>query len=147
NVTSLEELKEWHARLLRVLGRDQVLLTAELKIDGVSISLIYEEGALRSAVTRGDGESGEDVTSNIRTLPSLPLQLLEAVPFLEARGEVYYPLKAFAEMNRKREEAGDPVFANPRNAAAGSLRLLDPKLTAGRPLNIFLWNLTRLAGR
>jgi len=69
------------------------------------------------------------------------------VPFLEARGEVYYPIKAFAEMNRKREEAGEPAFANPRNAAAGSIRLLDPKLAAGRPLNIFLWNLTRLRGR
>jgi DNA ligase (NAD+) len=155
NVDTPEELQEWHARLLRALGREEepgaapepVPLVAELKIDGVSVSLIYEHGALRRAVTRGDGEQGEDVTSNVRTIPTVPLRLLEPVPFLEARGEVYYPLKAFAEMNRQREEAGEPPFANPRNAAAGTVRLLDPRLTASRPLNLFVWGLTRLEGR
>ena len=147
NVNTPEELLEWHARLLRVLGREEAPLVAELKIDGVSVSLIYEDGVLRRAVTRGDGEQGEEVTSNVRTIPTVPLRLLEPVPFLEARGEVYYPLKAFAAMNRQREEAGEPPFANPRNAAAGTVRLLDPRLTATRPLNLFCWGLVRLEGR
>ena len=151
NVASFEELQEWHARLLRALGRDEgaapIPLVAELKIDGVSVSLLYEEGALRRAVTRGDGFEGEDVTSNVRTIGTVPLRLLEPVPFLEARGEVYYPLKEFAEMNRRREEAGEPAFANPRNAAAGTIRLLDPRLADSRPLNLFIWGLVRLEGR
>src|SRR3989449_2180938 len=89
---------------------------------------------------------GEEVTFNIRTIPSVPLRLLRPVPFLEVRGEVYYPIAAFREMNRRREEAGEPTFANPRNAAAGTIRLLDPKLAARRPLDLLIWNLTRIAG-
>jgi DNA ligase (NAD+) len=147
NVGSIDELREWHARLLRVLGRDYVPLVAELKIDGVSVSLLYRGGVLERAVTRGDGFMGEDVTSNVRTIPTVPLRLLEPVPFLEARGEVYYPLKAFVEMNRRREEAGEPPFANPRNAAAGTIRLLDPRQTAQRPLDLFVWGLVRIEGR
>ena len=146
NATSAEELREWHGRLVRVLGRDDVPLAAELKIDGVSVSLIYEGGSLVRAVTRGDGVLGEEVTVNVRTIPSVPLRLLEPIAFLEARGEVYYPIAAFLEMNRKREEAGEPPFANPRNAAAGTIRLLDPKLTAERPLDLVLWGLTRVSG-
>ncbi|HEU4402227.1 MAG TPA: NAD-dependent DNA ligase LigA [Candidatus Polarisedimenticolia bacterium] len=152
NVNSPEELKEWHDRLLRALGRPEaaeaaaVPLVAELKIDGVSVSLIYEDGTLTRAVTRGDGLTGEEVTSNVRTIPTVPLRLLERVGFLEARGEVYYPLQAFEAMNREREEAGEPPFANPRNAAAGSLRLLDPRLAASRPLDIFVWGLVRIEG-
>jgi len=154
NVASFDELREWHARLMRVLERDgrpvdpgEVPLVAELKIDGVSVSLLYVHGALKRAVTRGDGFAGEEVTSNVRTIPAVPLRLLEPVPFLEARGEVYYPLKEFAEMNQAREEAGEPPFANPRNAAAGTIRLLDPRLTAARPLNLFVWGLVRMEGR
>ncbi len=151
NAASKEEVREWYDRLLRVLGPEPRLeggvpLAAELKIDGVSVSLIYENGALARGVTRGDGVLGEDVTFNIRTIPSVPLRLLRAVPFLEVRGEVYYPIAAFREMNRGREEAGEPPFANPRNAAAGSIRLLDPKLAAQRPLDLLIWNLTRIAG-
>ncbi len=146
NATSPEELREWHARLLRVLGRADVPLTAELKIDGVSVSLIYQNGSLVRGVTRGDGFLGEEVTVSIRTIPSVPLRLLRPVPFLEVRGEVYYPIAAFREMNRRREEAGEPPFANPRNAAAGTIRLLDPKLAARRPLDLLVWNLTRLSG-
>ena len=146
NATSPGELREWHARLLRVLGRDDVPLTAELKIDGVSVSLIYENGSLVRGVTRGDGVLGEEVTVSIRTIPSVPLRLLRPVPFLEVRGEVYYPVAAFREMNRRREEAGESPFANPRNAAAGTIRLLDPKLAARRPLDLLVWNLTRLSG-
>ncbi len=150
NATSKDELREWYERLVRVLGpsgiEGHVPLAAELKIDGVSVSLIYQDGSLARGVTRGDGVLGEDVTFNIRTIPSVPLRLLRPVPFLEVRGEVYYPIAAFQEMNRRREEAGEPPFANPRNAAAGSIRLLDPKLTAQRPLNLLIWNLTRIGG-
>jgi len=151
NVNTFEELEEWHSRLSRSLGRQEEAadapLAAELKIDGVSVSLIYEEGLLTRAVTRGDGLTGEDVTANVRTIPTVPLRLLEAIPLLEARGEVYYPLEEFAGMNRKREEDGEAPFANPRNAAAGSIRLLDPKLAARRPLNLFVWGLARIEGR
>ena len=147
NAGSFEEVQEWFGRLTRVLGREDVPLTAEHKIDGVSVSLIYEDGVLARAVTRGDGVTGEVVTPNVRTIPSVPLRLLEPVPFLEARGEVYYPIREFVEMNRQREEAGLPTFANPRNAAAGTLRLLDPRLAAQRPLDLLLWALVRMTGK
>ncbi len=150
NAASSDEVREWYDRLLRVLGTSgvegQVPLAAELKIDGVSVSLIYENGSLTRGVTRGDGVLGEDVTFNIRTIPSVPLRLLRPVPFLEVRGEGYYPIAAFQEMNRRREEAGEPPFANPRNAAAGSIRMLDPKVTAQRPLDMLIWNMARIGG-
>ena len=146
NVTSSEELREWFGRLQRVLGREEVALVAELKIDGVSVSLIYEQGRLARAVSRGDGMIGEEVTASIRTIRSIPLRLLEEIPFLEARGEVYYPLAAFSEMNRRREEAGEAVFANPRNAAAGTIRLLDPQQASTRPLDFYAWALSRVEG-
>jgi DNA ligase (NAD+) len=153
NVTGADEFRAWHERLLRSLGRDPadaaagaIALAAELKIDGVSVSLIYVDGRLERAVTRGDGVTGEIVTATVRTIPTVPLRLLRPVPFLEARGEVYYPLEAFAAMNRAREEVGEPAFANPRNAAAGSLRLLDPALAARRPLDLFVWSLVRIDG-
>ncbi len=146
NAGTPEEVREWYARLLRFTGLDSVPLTAELKIDGVSISLIYENGALVRAVTRGDGVVGEEVTSNVRTIPSVPLCLIEPVPFLEARGEVHYPIRGFETMNRLREEKGEPVFANPRNAAAGTVRLLDPRLAASRPLDLLVWGLARMEG-
>ena len=155
NVTDEAEFNAWHDRLLRALGRDDeeaatshaaMPFSAELKIDGVSVSLVYEDGRLERAVTRGDGSSGEVVTSTVRTIPTVPLRLLRPVRRLEARGEVYYPLRAFAEMNRRREEAAEPPFANPRNAAAGSLRLLDPALASTRPLDLFVWSLARIEG-
>ncbi|HZM71342.1 MAG TPA: NAD-dependent DNA ligase LigA [Candidatus Cryosericum sp.] len=158
NVTTPEEFREWHGRLTRALRAWDVEavpgdaenhgsgLAAELKIDGVSIALVYEDGRLERAVTRGDGEVGEVVTAAVRTIPTVPLRLQRPVRLLEARGEVYYPLKAFAEMNQKREEVGEPPFANPRNAAAGTLRLLDPALAARRPLEIFVWSLARIEG-
>ena len=155
NVTTAEEFREWHGRLMRVLkgwevepvpGDARIDLATELKIDGVSISLIYQDGRLERAVTRGDGDVGEVVTAAVRTIPTVPLRLQRPVRLLEARGEVYYPLQAFAEMNQKREEAGEPPFANPRNAAAGTLRLLDPALAAKRPLELFVWSLARIEG-
>jgi len=151
NAASQEEMREWYDRLRRALGtvphlEGDVPLAAELKIDGVSVSLVYQDGSLVRGVTRGDGVLGEDVTINIRTIPSVPLRLLRPVPFLEVRGEVYYPIAPFQEMNRRREEAGEPPFANPRNAAAGSIRMLDPKVTAQRPLDLLVWNLVRIGG-
>lgn len=156
NVGSHDELRAWYERLQRAVAdvdanSDEgeaapIPLVAELKIDGASVSLIFEAGRLARAVTRGDGLRGEEVTSNVRTIPTVPLRLMRPVSLLEARGEVYYPLAAFGEMNRKREEDGEAPFANPRNAAAGSLRLLDPGTTARRPLDLFVWSLLRLEG-
>ena len=113
----------------------------EPKIDGLAIELIYADGVLTTASTRGDGITGEDVTDNVRTIRSLPLRLTgSGVPrILEVRGEVYLSLEAFQRINRDKEENGEPPFANPRNAAAGSLRQLDPRITARRPLSIFCY--------
>ncbi|HEU5181762.1 MAG TPA: NAD-dependent DNA ligase LigA [Candidatus Polarisedimenticolia bacterium] len=149
NTYSLEELAEWEARLRRVLGGeagDELEFSCELKIDGVSLSLIYEDGSLRRAVTRGDGMLGEDVTANARTIRSLQARLTEPLPYVEVRGEVFFPLADFKELNRQREEAGEPPFANPRNAAAGTLRLLDPRLTSRRPLDLFVWQVAEIRG-
>ena len=150
NVMDAEEFGDWSDRLLRVLDPERTgaepELSAELKIDGTSLSLIYEAGRLSRAVTRGDGTVGEEVTAAVRTIPSVPLRLLRPVPLVEARGEVFYPIASFEEMNRRRVEQGEPPFANPRNAAAGSLRLIDPALAASRPLDFFAWGLARIEG-
>ena len=115
---------------------------AELKIDGLSIALTYEDGALARAATRGDGTTGEDVTSNVRTIRAIPLRLRDSVPGrIEVRGEVYLPRAAFEKMNKERAEAGDLLFANPRNAAAGALRNLDPSLVSKRGLGAFTYQL------
>jgi DNA ligase (NAD+) len=145
NAMDAEEMREFDARLKRMLKTDEEIeYVAEIKLDGLSIELVYEDGALAVASTRGDGENGEDVTANIRTIKSVPLKLLRPphgrIPkLLEVRGEVIIPKKAFERLNAERERAGEPPFANPRNAAAGSLRQLDPKITASRPLDIFLY--------
>jgi DNA ligase (NAD+) len=138
NATTAEEIAEFDARVRRLLGREQVDYAVEPKIDGLAVELVYEEGALVTGSTRGDGLVGEDVTRNIRTIKSVPLRLHEGrrrVPsLLEVRGEVYLPVAAFRKLNAEREEAGLPPFANPRNSAAGSLKQLDPAVTARRPL-------------
>ncbi|HBL50073.1 MAG TPA: DNA ligase (NAD(+)) LigA [Firmicutes bacterium] len=113
----------------------------ELKIDGLTVALTYRDGLLTEAATRGDGLTGEDITANIRTVRSIPLRINNRVRLLSVRGEVYMPKEEFAALNREREEAGQPLFANPRNAAAGSLRQLDPKITAGRPLKAFFYDI------
>jgi DNA ligase (NAD+) len=139
------EMREFDKRIKRFLKTDaDIEYVAEVKLDGLSIELVYEDGRLTVGSTRGDGINGEDVTTNIRTIKSVPLTLIRPehgkIPrLLEVRGEVILPRKAFQKINREREEAGEPVFANPRNAAAGSLRQLDPKITASRPLEIFLY--------
>jgi DNA ligase (NAD+) len=157
NAYTPEELKAWADRVVDRLGRTPAFV-CELKIDGLSISLLYVDGALSRAATRGDGTTGEDVTPNVRTIHAVPTVLHAAdaaqkIPLklnipavLEVRGEVYFPRKSFAALNAKREKAGEPLFANPRNAAAGSLRLLDARITASRRLSAFLYSVARWQG-
>jgi DNA ligase (NAD+) len=138
NVTTREELAAFDERIRKFLGPGRIEYVGEPKIDGVAVELVYEDGGLHVGSTRGDGLVGEDVTANIRTIRSVPLRLQarRGVPkLLEVRGEVYLPIEAFRRVNREREEAGLPVFANPRNSAAGSLKQLDPRITASRPLD------------
>lgn len=135
-----DELRAWEERLIRVAGADIVHAgySAELKIDGAAVSLTYEDGVLIVGATRGNGTIGEDVTANIRTVRDVPLRLIDAPPGrVEIRGEIYFPFDQFERMNEERVAAGDPVFANPRNASAGSLRQLDPSISASRPLRFY----------
>jgi DNA ligase (NAD+) len=141
NAYTLEELHEWDARVKKGLGVDEVEYEAELKIDGVSIDLLYENGALSRAATRGDGVRGDDVTVNVRTVRALPLKIDTKFKRVEVRGEIYISAADFAILNAQLEEAGQPVLANPRNAAAGSLRQKDPKLVAQRRLSAFVYHL------
>jgi DNA ligase (NAD+) len=138
NVTSPEEMEDFDARIRRFLGLERIAYVAEPKLDGVAVELVYERGAFVTGSTRGDGTVGEDVTANLRTVRTVPLRLRGArVPArLDVRGEVFLPIAAFRRLNREREEAGLPAFANPRNAAAGSLKQLDPSVTAARPLEV-----------
>jgi DNA ligase (NAD+) len=140
NAFSGEELDAWTARLARALGHDPEGFACELKIDGVACALTYERGMLTTAATRGDGRTGEDITANVRTVSGIPsrLQVDDAPAILEVRGEIYLPVTAFEELNRRMGEAGNKLFANPRNAAAGSLRQKDPKVTASRPLRLWV---------
>jgi DNA ligase (NAD+) len=149
NVYSDEELRAFDERVRRgaALGEARVAYVAEIKIDGLSIALTYEEGRLVRGATRGDGVRGEDVTANVRTIRAIPLALGEGPPGrVEVRGEVYLSRAAFARMNREREEAGEPLFANPRNAAAGTMRNLDPALVARRGLSAFAYQLVAAGG-
>ena len=143
NTYSEEELSHFLKRMHKYLEKDVTDFTVELKIDGVALSIRYEKGHLVQAVTRGDGKKGEDVTENVKTIKSLPHMLKgEGLPeVLELRGEVYMPLATFQRLNKAKEEAGDDVYANPRNAAAGSLKLLDTKEAAERGLDIFLYDM------
>jgi DNA ligase (NAD+) len=138
-----DELRDWDRRVRQSLGAEQVSYTAEPKFDGTSISLRYENGSLAQAGTRGDGTTGEDVTANVRTIKTVPLRLhSKGWPrVLEVRGEVVIPIADFKRLNAEQLKRGDKVFANPRNAAAGSLRQLDPRITAARPLSFFPWGL------
>ncbi len=136
-----EELRAWEERLVRLAGDDVAKsgYTAELKIDGTAVALTYENQVFLKGATRGNGTIGEEVSVNLRTIHDVPLRLHESAPKgrIEIRGEVYFPFDRFEEMNEARARAGDAVFANPRNAAAGSLRMLDPAITASRPLRFF----------
>ncbi len=140
DVFSPEELHNWLKRAAGDVGEEWIPWCCELKIDGLAISLIFEDGKFVQASTRGDGVTGEDVTENLKTVKDLPLKLAGDVPgHLELRGEVYMSKKGFAKLNAEREEAGLPLFANPRNAAAGSLRQLDSSVAAKRPLQLFVY--------
>ncbi len=140
DVFSMEELRDFTDRMENILGED-VKYSVEPKIDGLSVSLIYRDGVFVKGATRGDGNIGEDVTDNLRTVRSIPLKLKEKIPYRNVRGEVYMPRHVFDELNEAREEQGLSLFANPRNAAAGSLRQLDSRICASRRLEIFVFNL------
>lgn len=142
NAFSEAELKDFQRRISALAGTDDIQYVTELKIDGLAVSLTYENGILTRGATRGNGAVGEDVTSNLRTVRSVPLRLRGSNPpsIMEVRGEAYLPLPAFRKLNESRSEAAQEPFANPRNAAAGTLRQLDPKITASRPLSFFAYS-------
>ncbi len=150
NTYSYDELREFHQRVVKSLTKEEILpqpeYVAELKIDGVGVSLRYEDGAFVQGLTRGDGESGDDITLNLRTIHSIPLRLNKPVT-LEVRGEVYMDKKGFERVNQERLVRNEPPFANTRNATAGSLHLLDPKIIAQRNLNIFIHSLAQFEGQ
>jgi DNA ligase (NAD+) len=148
NADSAEMLLAWEQRMERQLGRPPQGYVAELKIDGLAVVLTYRDGMLDTGATRGDGATGEDITANLRTIKSVPLRLLGVDPpaILEVRGEVYMPETAFEELNRRQAETGERIFANPRNAAAGSVRQKDPSVTASRNLAIWVYQLGLVEG-
>lgn len=139
NALNEGELRDFDRRVRELLGGESYQYTAELKLDGLSLALRYEQGLLQLAVTRGDGLEGEDVTENARTIRSLPLRTEPRWPAFEVRGEVVMPLTAFQKLNDERAAAGQPLYANPRNSAAGSLRVLDPAITAARTLDFYAY--------
>ena len=151
NAFSTEEMLEWNARVTRDAGGAELHYLCELKIDGLAVNLLYEKGRLTRALTRGDGRTGEDVTLNVRTVRGIPTEL-EATPthpvpdLVEVRGEVYFPIEAFGELNAQLVEAGKPPYANPRNTAAGSLRQKDPRVTASRELRMLVHGLGKREG-
>jgi DNA ligase (NAD+) len=151
NATDREEMQEFEDRILRFLKRTEAVeYVVEPKIDGVAVELVYEDGRLTVGSTRGDGVNGEDITVNLKTIRSIPLTLREdgqpPPRRLEVRGEVFLPRQAFQQMNRERDEEGQPAFANPRNAAAGSLKQLDSAITAKRPLDIYCHGMGEVTG-
>ena len=151
NARNEEELAAWVVRSERYLARQGVEMgdvhfVTEPKIDGLAISLVYEDGVLVRGATRGNGEVGEDVTQNLRTIGAIPLRVEDAPPLLEVRGEIYLPLAAFARLNEQRAAAGEPTFMNPRNSAAGSIRQLDPALAASRPLSMWCYGIGEVDG-
>ncbi|MGI6712404.1 MAG: NAD-dependent DNA ligase LigA [Bacillota bacterium] len=145
NVFNRADLLNFHRRVVQAVG-PEVEYVVELKIDGLTVALNYQEGLFISGATRGDGEVGEDITRNLKTVPTIPLRLARPFTVLEVRGEAFMPKEAFVQLNQNREEAGEQVFANPRNAAAGSLRQLDPKITASRQLQVFCYEILYAEG-
>ena len=147
NTYSEEEVGAFYRRMEKLLPNEKIPVVVEPKVDGVAVSLLYEEGRLQYAATRGDGTTGDDITQNIRTIRSVPEQLKNGAPRLfEVRGEVFMTKDGFARLNAERSEAGLPVFANPRNSAAGSLKQLDPAITAQRPLGVVFYGTGAVEG-
>ena len=146
NARNEEELRAWEQRIRNLLKRfditaDEFGYVTEPKIDGLAISLVYEDGKFVRGATRGDGRIGEDVTHNLRTIGAIPQTIADAPEMVEVRGEIYFPRSGFAELNERRAEAGEPAFANPRNAAAGTIRQLDPSIAADRPLSMWCYGI------
>ena len=150
NAFDFEELAAWHRRISGLLDADDFDMVCELKIDGLAVNLTYEDGVLVQGATRGNGTTGEDVTRNLRTIRTIPLKLEGFVPQgsqrLEVRGEVYLPVEEFLRLNKEREERGEPLYANPRNTGAGTIRQLDPKVTAARKMQIWVYSLNSSEG-
>ncbi len=147
NAFNFDELAAWHKRISGLLDGADFDMVCELKIDGLAVNLTYENAVLVQGATRGNGTTGEDVTRNLRTIRTIPLSLAGAVPpRLEVRGEVYLPVKEFQRLNREREERGEPLYANPRNTGAGTIRQLDPKVTAARNMQIWVYSLNSTEG-
>jgi DNA ligase (NAD+) len=147
NAFSADALRAWHDRITRLLGREVRDFTIEPKIDGLAIMLRYDQGRFSIGATRGDGSQGEDITANLKTVRTLPLGLHDSPPpYLEVRGEVYLSRAAFQKINDERATNGQPLFANPRNCAAGSIRQLDSRITARRPLDVFIYALGEAQG-
>ena len=147
NAMDMDELEAWHARLVAVLGSEPSAYSCELKIDGLAVSITYEAGRLVRAATRGDGVVGEDVTANVRTIRSVPLQLREGAPdLMEVRGEIYLPISEFEALNERQASVGERPYINPRNTAAGSVRQKDPSKTAERNLAVWIYQLGYLEG-
>ena len=142
NAFDRDGMEAWHRRVSNLLERSDFAMTCELKIDGLAVSLIYENGSLVQGATRGNGYTGEDVSQNLRTVRSIPLTLTgNPPPYLEVRGEVYMPVNSFRQLNEERAERGEPLFANPRNSGAGSIRQLDSRITASRNLQMWVYSL------
>ncbi|MFO7298691.1 MAG: NAD-dependent DNA ligase LigA [Actinomycetes bacterium] len=148
NAETREDLEAWQQRMIRQLGREPRGYVCEPKIDGLAVVLVYRDGVLDVGATRGDGTTGEDITANLRTIKQVPLRLRggDVPALLEVRGEVYMPVKAFEELNERQAEEGRQIFANPRNAAAGSVRQKDPSITASRALGIWVYQLGIVEG-
>src|SRR5690242_5455303 len=153
NTYSQEELREFVNRVQRLLPKETLEWIVEPKIDGVAMNLRYEKGVFTCGATRGDGTTGDDITANLRTIRSIPIRLQPRAGFkggipdlMEVRGEVYLTKSGFQKLNSERKAAGEETFANPRNAAAGSLKQLDPRIVAKRPLNILLYGIGKFEG-
>ncbi len=148
NVFSLDEFRAWFTRTSKLVNGETFEFVCEHKMDGLAVSLTYENGRLVTGATRGDGYRGENITLNLRTVRSIPLVITGDVPAkFEVRGEVFMPKAGFKKLNRDRERENLPQFANPRNAAAGSVRQLDPKITARRPLDIYIYGMGYAEGK
>ncbi|MEA2075310.1 MAG: NAD-dependent DNA ligase LigA, partial [Euryarchaeota archaeon] len=155
SVLAVEEVRDFDERVRRMLGSEEMEYVVEPKIDGLAMELVYENGVFTVGSTRGDGKTGENITQNLRTVKTIPLRIFsdsnsnsdDGLPLLEVRGEVFIPVSKFKALNAALGEKGEKMFANPRNAAAGSVRQLDPRVTASRPLDFFAYGIGRIEGK